>query len=82
MKWCCRSWKAFLAHFTENCNFVLALALFFTASESWGRIEPVMIGHCTKKKSDDDSELLRLVNIECFLCKPYPAVIQVWYVYL
>lgn len=55
-----------------------ALAIFFTAPESWGRIEPIMIGHYTKKNSSNDSELPRLVDIECFFYKPYPAVIQVW----
>jgi len=59
---------------------VTALAIFFTAPESWGRIEPIMIGHYTKNSSDDDSELPCLVDIECFFYKPYPAVIQVWYV--
>jgi hypothetical protein len=59
---------------------VAALAIFFTAPESWGRIERIMIGHYAKKNSSDDSELPHFVDIECFFYKPYPAVIQVWYV--
>ncbi|KAJ9594123.1 hypothetical protein L9F63_014439, partial [Diploptera punctata] len=47
-----------------------ALAIFFTAPESWGRIEPIMIGHYVKDKPC-------IVDIECFLYKPYPAVVQV-----
>jgi hypothetical protein len=61
-------------------NFVSALAIFFTAPESWGRIEPIMIGHYTKTSSNH-GELPHIVDIECFLYKPYPAVIHVRYAY-
>jgi hypothetical protein len=66
--------------FYGSFNVVAAVAIYFTAPESWGKIEPVMIGHYTKKNSSDDSELPHIVDIECFLHKPYPAIIQVWYV--
>jgi hypothetical protein len=82
MKCCYANWEVFLVYFTEICIFVSALAIFFGAPESWGRIEPIMIGHYTKKNSSDNSELPHIVDIECFLYKPYPAVIQVWYIYL
>jgi hypothetical protein len=67
-------------HFLEICNYVPALAIFFTAPESWGRIEPIMIGHYAEKNSSEYSELSHIVDIECSLYKPYPAVIQVRYV--
>ncbi|KDR22170.1 AP-5 complex subunit beta-1-like isoform X2 [Zootermopsis nevadensis] len=63
--------------FVVKLQPIQALAIFFNAPESWGRIEPIMIGHYTKKNSDDYSELSHIVDIECFLCKPYPAIIQV-----
>ncbi|XP_069700066.1 AP-5 complex subunit beta-1-like isoform X1 [Periplaneta americana] len=63
--------------FDTNLKTLQALAIFFTASESWGRIEPIMIGHYSKSVSPDDSEPAHIVDIECFLYKPYPAVVQV-----
>ncbi|XP_023718936.2 AP-5 complex subunit beta-1 [Cryptotermes secundus] len=66
---------------TSRCNVKLqpiqALAIFFTAPEAWGRIEPIMIGHYAVKNSSEYSESPHIVDIECFLYKPYPAVIQV-----
>jgi cobalamin biosynthesis Mg chelatase CobN len=66
-------------HLLEICNFVSALAIFFTAPESWGRIEPIMIGHYEEENSSEYSKS-HIVDIECFLDKPYPAVIEVRYV--
>jgi hypothetical protein len=67
-------------HLLENRNFVSALAIFFTAPESWGRIEPIMIGHYAEEISSEYSQSPHIVDIECFLYKPYPAVVQVRYV--
>jgi hypothetical protein len=64
----------------EFCNFVSALAIFFTAPESWGRIEPIMIGHYAEENSSECSKSPHIVDIECLLYKPYPAVLQVRYV--
>lgn len=62
------------SRFDVKLQPIQALAIFFTAPEAWGRIEPIMIGHYVEKNS---SELPHIVDIECFLYKPYPAVIQV-----
>jgi hypothetical protein len=67
-------------HHLEISIFFSALAIFFTAPEPWGRIEPVMIGHYAEENSSEYSESSHIVDIECFLNKPYPSVIQVRYV--